>query len=311
MNEGLERSHATGLKRLFRSMRPLPTLQRALRAAMHPAAPAIPGWPSLEPLPGAAEPQRLHTPEAQPVAWWKVQQEAERRAAQELEDDRHQDRHHHQRHREERGGRRRGRRRGRSSAASSSGSGSSSEAAYERQPSPPPLSQARLAMCRTADQRLRPVRPTARPASAGSSLGRPSASASANRRLCSGWPAIPSLLFTQARLQEMAELRSQLRAARRALDEGARHEKALRRALRRTEERVVEALPRSSSTPPPGRPRSSGSRLQAPPPTATACLLPGTPTSSHCLPPSSHYPPPPTTYLPLPTSSHYPPPPTT
>ena len=47
---------------------------------MH-AAPAIPGWPSLDPLPGAAVPQRLHTPEAQPVAWWKVQQEAERRAA--------------------------------------------------------------------------------------------------------------------------------------------------------------------------------------------------------------------------------------
>ena len=68
---------------------------------MH-AALGVPGWPSLDPLPGAAVPQRLRTPEAPPpVAWWKVQQEAERRAAQELEyrEDRHR------RHRAERGSR--------------------------------------------------------------------------------------------------------------------------------------------------------------------------------------------------------------
>ena len=38
----------------------------------------------------------------------------------------------------------------------------------------------------------------------------------------------------------------QLRAARRALEEGSRHEKSLRRALRHAEERVLEARERFS-----------------------------------------------------------------
>ena len=83
-------------------------------------------------LPGAAVPRRLHTPEAQPVAWWKVQLEAERLQEQQQGRRRRKD-----------GGRRRGRRRGRREPSSSSGS-SSYESDGREQRSEPPLSQARL-----------------------------------------------------------------------------------------------------------------------------------------------------------------------
>ena len=61
-------------------------------------------------------------------------------------------------------------------------------------------------MWKTAALSFRPVRTPARPASARSSSGRPPASASlgqprsasANWQACSGWPATPALLSTQA-----------------------------------------------------------------------------------------------------------------